>query len=132
MLNIKKTLTKILPIINALKTDYIIEEGTDANGWYVRKWNSGFMEASITVTNGSWGNSQSLSGIIRQELTGIPTFPPFVSYLTLHASGTGSGSWIVAALSSQNVPQVFCQRVSGTSIPIKVVIELTGKWKLGG
>lgn len=118
--------SKEVPTIIA---DYIVEEGTDANGWYVRKWNSGYMEASIIITSGSWGNSQSLSGIIRQELTSIPTVPPFISYLSVNASGTGSGSWVVCALSSQDVLQVFCQRVSGSSIPIKVSIKVEGTWK---
>lgn len=43
MLNVKKTLTKIL---DALKVDYIVEEGTN-NSWTYRKWNSGKYEANI-------------------------------------------------------------------------------------
>lgn len=40
MLNVKKTLTKIL---DALKVDYVVEEGAGSN-WRYRKWNSGRLE----------------------------------------------------------------------------------------
>ena len=41
MLNVKKILTKIL---DALKADYIVEQGTDGY-WKYTKWNSGKYEA---------------------------------------------------------------------------------------
>lgn len=40
MLNMKKLITKLL---NAIKTDYIVEQGT-SGGWTYRKWNSGKYE----------------------------------------------------------------------------------------
>ena len=59
MLNIKKTLTKIL---DALKADYVVEQGTNANGSY-RKWNSGIAEC--------WGSVSIASG----GFTGAWTYP---------------------------------------------------------
>ena len=118
--------SKEVPTIIA---DYIVEEGTDANGWYVRKWNSGFMEASILIATGTWGPAQTLSGVTRQELTNIPTRPPFTSIKVNNVNGTGSGAWMVGSLSSQGVPQAFLQRVSGSSAPINISIKLEGTWK---
>lgn len=46
MLNIKKTLTKIL---DALKADYVVEQGTSGD-WIYRKWYSGLCEAWGTET----------------------------------------------------------------------------------
>ena len=58
MLDVKALLTKML---NAIKVDYIIEQGTSGN-WTYRKWNSGVAEAwmgpvsagSIAMTS-AWG-----------------------------------------------------------------------------
>ena len=56
MLNVKKTLTKIL---NALKVDYIVDQGTSGI-WTYRKWNSGIAECwgykTISTTFASWGS----------------------------------------------------------------------------
>lgn len=64
MLNIKKTLTKIL---DALKADYIVEQGTSGI-WTYRKWNSGVAECwgakFITVNSwATWGANPQLNYI---------------------------------------------------------------------
>ena len=55
MLDVKKLLTKML---NAIKTDYIVEEGTSGI-WTYRKWNSGIAECWGTKSENksisSWG-----------------------------------------------------------------------------
>lgn len=57
MLNIKKTLTKIL---DALKVDYVVEQGTSGS-WAYRKWNSGlaelWWEQGFTVSANTVDNS---------------------------------------------------------------------------
>lgn len=53
MLDLKALLSKIL---DALKVDYIIEEGASGNGYY-RKWNSGILEQwGQVTTSASSGN----------------------------------------------------------------------------
>lgn len=58
MLNDKKLFTKLL---NALKADYIVEQGTDGN-WIYRKWNSGIAECWCKHTGtGGTNNFTSLT-----------------------------------------------------------------------
>lgn len=53
MLDLKALLSKIL---DALKVDYIVEEGARGNGYY-RKWNSGILEQwGQVTTSASSGN----------------------------------------------------------------------------
>lgn len=56
MVDMKTLLSKIL---DAIKVDYIIEEGT-SSGWFYRKWNSGYVEmsytASVSGTFTTWSN----------------------------------------------------------------------------
>lgn len=49
MLDVKALLTKVL---EALKVDYIVEQGTDG-GWTYRKWNSGIAECWYRGNYGS-------------------------------------------------------------------------------
>lgn len=49
MISVKKTLYKVAEAINALKTDYVTEEGS-SGAWRYRKWSSGKVEAWAALT----------------------------------------------------------------------------------
>ena len=128
MLNVKKTLTKILPIINALKTDYIVEQGT-SSGWTYRKWNSGIIECFVLINSATWGNASTIGGVTRQTLTNMPTLPTMLTKLDISASGANSGCWVVYSIGADDSVIVQCQRISGSAVPSKVSIRVVGTWK---
>lgn len=74
MLNMKKLTTKLL---NAVKTDYIVEQGTSGI-WAYRKWNSGIAECWAKMTS----NDSLAAGTHKAFSTPLPTFlinsTPFV------------------------------------------------------
>jgi len=73
MLDVKALLAKIL---DALKTDYIVEEGTSGI-WTYRKWNSGIAECwgykTISTTFASWGSWYYISVTGENYPTGLFT-----------------------------------------------------------
>lgn len=97
MLNIKKTLSKILTNLVALNTDYIIEEGTSGN-WRYRKWKSGKIEAwgyqyyssiSINIASSAYGGYRS--DVISMTIpSGIFTVAPDYVFLQKKTSQSGS------------------------------------------
>lgn len=38
-------------VLDKLGVDYVVATGTDSNGWWYRKWNSGYAECSIADKN---------------------------------------------------------------------------------
>lgn len=132
MLNIKKTLTKILPIINALKTDYIVEEGTETI-WTYRKWNSGIVEC--------WGTTSSVTRAVTtkygngwygpSETIGFPTglFDSIVSVQVEPIDAGGVGIWFnVKSMSTTAVTGYPYAIISNTS-PFRYSVFARGKWK---
>jgi len=113
--------------------DYVVDEGTDANGWKYRKWHSGRMEAHVylnSLTTSDYGTATTVSGVSRRQLNSIPTVP--TAFLTLDycaASGNNSGAWIVGGLNASDQPIVYQQAVSGTNVVARVCIELKGTWR---
>ena len=104
MLNMKKLLTKIL---NSIKVDYIVEEGSKGTYGYYRKWNSGKAEYwyhyNVTgVTTAVWVapiyylDSTSFgniwSGIFNRapfSVTASSNFSQFISIVPYSYSETG-------------------------------------------
>lgn len=125
MLNIKKTLTKIL---DALKADYVVEQGT-SNGWTYRKWNSGIIECFVLINSATWGSASTIGGVTRQTLTNIPTLPTMLTKLDVSASGANSGCWVVYCIGADDSVSLQCQRISGSATPSKVSIRVVGTWK---
>lgn len=114
-------------VINAV--DYVVEEGTDANGWYVRKWNSGFMEATLKTNNPTIGSASSMSGVSRMAIS-LPTKPNFVTFRHISASGHNGGAWVSATINSSGNPEVYLLRVSGTVNTLgNLSVYLNGTWK---
>lgn len=89
MLNVKKTLTKIL---DALKADYIVEQGTSGI-WTYRKWNSGIAEcwgkeAKVTPVTTAWGNGYVSSQLSTSFPSGLFVNAPITN---MYVSGGYSG-----------------------------------------
>lgn len=93
MLNIKKTLTKIL---DALKTDYVVEQGK-SGGWNWTKWNSGKFECWYHGNPGAYtcGTSRGNGWYSGANLTF--TYPySFVRMPALNASASlGTDAYVV-------------------------------------
>ena len=113
MLNIKKTLSKILTNLVALNTDYIVEEGT-SGVWRYRKWKSGKIEAwgyqtyssiAINLTSAAFGGYRS--DVINMAIpSGIFTIAP--DYVFLQKKSSQSGSiYFGSASSSTNIQFIF-------------------------
>ena len=115
------------------QTDYVVDEGTDINGWKYRKWHSGRMEAHVylnSLTTSDYGTATTVSGVSRRQLNSIPTVPSAFSSLDYcAASGNNSGAWIVGGLNASDQPIVYQQAVSGTNVVARVCIELKGTWQ---
>lgn len=134
-MSIKALLTRIL---EALKTDYVVEEGT--NGiWTYRKWNSGIAECwgwhSTTVTASewsAWGNLYETGGSSRTETfpNGLFNAVPIIMVSPPQASNgafvetTGPGS-------ATNTPNIYIVRPSKVSstVTFNVPIFARGTWK---
>lgn len=129
MLNAKKTLTKIL---DALKADYIVEQGTDG-GWKYRKWYSGTAEcwriAELGVTSwSSWG-----SWFYTAQNTNI-VFPTglFLDAPVAEVTRTGGIDSIpvITSVNATQINTVYAVRpnASGTG-SIWIAVHAIGKWK---
>lgn len=125
MLDVKALLTKIL---EALKTDYIIEEGTN-----YRKWNSGKAEcwgeatATVNVTsqsNGTYYTSRTMAFPI--SFASRPTVFPSVS------QDSGVFFAAIGNISTLSTTQVQVRVLSNTSQSNKSITfayYAIGKWK---
>jgi hypothetical protein len=118
----------LIPAINELAKDYIVDEGTDSNGWYVRKWSSGYIEASILISNPTWQNDSTVNGVTRNQLD-IPTIPSMVSKLGINATGVNSGSWMATGIDANLNFVAFTYRISGNARPTTVALNIWGMWK---
>ena len=133
MLNIKKTLTKVL---DALKCDYIVEQGTDGI-WTYRKWNSGIAECwgeySYSVTTSSvWASPIYITTSCPRQ-----NYPfTFVSAPMEWASGmTGANAcWLYSESTGFNTTTKTAEyrpiKVNTFgSTTVKVRYFVSGKWK---
>lgn len=126
MLNIKKTLTKVL---DALKYDYIVEQGTSGI-WTYRKWNSGIAEC--------WGAYQfasasfSATGQVYYRLIGAISFPSglFVAlpYTECSVQMGNPGGCSITNLSTSSVTIGVLSSVS-TQRDGRIYIRANGTWK---
>lgn len=129
MLDVKVLLTMIL---DALKTDYIVEQGT--NGiWTYRKWNSGVVECwglkTQTITSTSGGGPFS-GYCFAFSSTSFPTSlfneKPVVSVTGKVGSNYNCVSYV--SVSSSSISIELQANVSG-SRSCEAHIHAIGKWK---
>ena len=118
-------------IINALKVDYIVEQGT--NGiWTYRKWNSGIAECWGAL-NGSANFTRSWAGMSICDSMNV-SFPadlfiatPFVTF-----SNSGGGSAVVfngGSATQYQVPIQLGRGSNGSAVTFNVPIVAKGRWK---
>lgn len=128
MLDVKKLLTKIL---NTIKTDYIVEEGTSGS-WTYRKWNSGIAEcwgvANLSTTiSSTWGSAYLSPAQTTQYPSGLFIAVPCVQL-------TNASYYIAIPLGSTHTKdaisyQLFRGASVSSSQTYSVQIYAKGKWK---
>lgn len=130
MLDIKALLTKML---NAIKVDYIIEQGTN-NSWTYRKWNSGIYEAWRTSTNSF--NMSTKYGTDQYYTTDYYTIPSNVlsiNHIDLKRIGGGNGlvetSIYDVNITNQRVSFYIWNDGASYSGSFTMGMRLIGKWK---
>lgn len=132
MLNVKKTLTKIM---DALKVDYVVEQGT-SDIWTYRKWNSGIAECwgykTISTTFASWGSWYYISVTGDNYPTGLFTIVTSVQgQLTVSNADTISSivqRSVNLAVTAPNITGVRPTAPSGTYTGYGYWYAI-GKWK---
>lgn len=112
--------------INAV--DYVVEQGT-TDGWTWRKWNSGYMEATLRMSDPTIGSATTLNGVQRMPIN-YPTPPTFNTITDVTASGHNSGAWVSAGFDGGGSVVVFLMRISGnTNALSNFSMSLKGTWK---
>ena len=130
MLNVKKTLTKIM---DALKVDYIVEQGTSGI-WTYRKWNSGISECWGVYT----ASSKTYSAHSGQSFN--PTLPSglfnttstMVVIATGRIDGVGASGIGFTAINNTTQLQIWLVNFTASSQSNKtgaIYIHVKGKWK---
>ena len=122
-MSIKELLTRI---INALKVDYIVEEGTSSI-WTYRKWNSGIAECWGTYSKSINANTTDLANYINYPFTFTST--PCIA-IGLMAGGADLYKAHIE-LSSTNATQVrlVMMNAYSSAVTMKVNIYAIGRWK---
>lgn len=124
MLDVKVLLTKIL---DALKTDYIVDQGTSGN-WTYRKWNSGIAEcwAYMTGTTDSGGRfhyTPSCPSFFTNSQIIVNANGWSTGYVTTHAGYTRanyiSNNWVIDGYLENCAANNSCG----------VYVSIKGKWK---
>lgn len=128
MLDLKALLSKIL---DALKVDYIVEQGTSGD-WIYRKWNSGIAECWAGYSIGSFAPTSSFGGTYYRILdkafpTGLFNAPPkFAEVDTYWDTGN---SWGSARALSKDTIQYSVFKNSNSSYSAQMRIYAIGTWK---
>ena len=124
-MSLKELLTRI---IDALKVDYPVEEGTSGI-WTYRKWASGLSEC--------WGKAENMT--ITSGAVTLPTFPTdlFLENTPEHASitpwyGASSSRTVRVYYVTATLGQLVYLRTYSTGVPTGTwacFAELKGRWK---
>lgn len=124
-LNVKKTFDEIL---DALKVDYIVEQGASGNGYY-RKWNSGTLEQWGQVT------TSASSGTVSSNIQ-FPTSFVDTSYITMltPSRNFGASMSVAESNSSGNTQRTASTTYitwwkSGNAHATEIWYFVIGKWK---
>lgn len=131
MLNIKKTLTKVLEKITAHDVDYIVAQGTDGN-WTYRKWNSGIAECWAHTTSGTFAPTSTSTGGISVRTLSL-SFPTGLFNVAPSAHcdtkwGTGS-SWASARTVSAATLEFIVCKLNNSSETADFYHYAIGTWK---
>ena len=121
MLNVKALLSKIL---NAIKCDYIVEQGSNAYGSY-RKWNSGIAEC--------WGEGQIGSNSALTANYPITFSTTSEMIIVASCRYKSSGTYVSPTISTQPYTDKcnLYARVSTSTVESGYYVDwyVKGKWK---
>lgn len=125
----------MIRVINALKVDYIVEEGTSGI-WTYRKWNSGIAEC--------WGKSEQLSRTFNNPLGRgyygakyTATYPSslFVDAPVVDASIYDGGAvigWIAVSTNNPTTLEAYFGSLINVTRNVQAHFNVKGRWKIGG
>lgn len=125
--------------LDALGVDYVVEESSNSNGWWYRKWNSGRAECGIDSKNfGSVAHTTSWYNMWRSNQLSWGSYPfafksrPMVNVSFLYSSDGGHESYVTyAGTTSTTVAPKFrlIDPNSGTASDATFGIYVCGSWK---
>nr|DAK64821.1 MAG TPA: hypothetical protein [Caudoviricetes sp.] len=119
---------------NALKVDYIVEEGT-AGIWTYRKWNSGIAECWGTYNFGPLSITSPWGGLRVTDVNSILIQHPFTFKEVLFSEARATGNNIVIFGSIHvwsATTTTYCTLVSFdamTNITGTIAVHVKGRWK---
>lgn len=124
-MSIKEILTRIL---NALKVDYMVEQGTSGS-WTYRKWNSGHVEcygvysdtSSTAYTSAGVGYYRTFNVNLPSVFTSIDN--PQVTARTGNVGGTTLLNVSATAIS------VLIFSTTSTGRPVDIYFDIKGRWR---
>ena len=118
--------------INNIAIDYPVEQGVK-NGWYYRKWNSGFAECwySASVSGIDVGEF-NMNGFYYSGSKGV-NFPfTFTEVNYINASGGSTGNMNIVrpfGNTTTNMTYVVMGAADVSSATVRINLEAKGKWK---
>lgn len=123
MLDLKALLAKIL---DALKSDYVVEQGTDGI-WTYRKWNSGSYEAVyVGLVNMKTGSAMG-GGYFHQTTSALS--PPSFSQTVKSLHGSANGALLFSYVGyANNYSTYWWNASSGAVNNVPVRLEMHGTW----
>lgn len=130
MLDVKKLLTKIL---NALKVAYVVEKGTETNGWYYHKYSDGTYDAwqqpQVTVAV-----STTMGNLYRsaEQTIKLPSFGKANTYFTITGLVNGQDFVVGNSLvitSPQSYGYYLVRGASRSSGARRVMFYAHGEWE---
>lgn len=130
MLDLKALLSKIL---DALKVDYVVEEGTSGR-WTYRKWNSGIGECWCDDTWTTTWSFYTTGLYISGTLTKVTPFTFYNADSTAHVSvnvksaGSNWGWSAITRFSTNNLVAFGVVR-NGNTGNVSASIYCVGRWK---
>lgn len=136
MLDLKALLSKIL---DALKVDYIIEEGTSGI-WTYRKWASGIAECWCITTPTSipastwatWGSvyEAKITDVINYPTNLFTSFPTLIASATPRSTAGVMGIETSATGNASHTPYFYALRPNKptTTMTISASIHAIGTW----
>ena len=127
MLDLKALLSKIL---DALKVDYVVEEGTSGN-WTYCKWNSGKVDCWGYVSSSSLSWHAYPTSLYYNSPALTATFPFAIYSSRISATVTycgGNIGWALATHASDTASNISIVR-NGNSGLVVVDIIVHGRWK---
>lgn len=128
-LDLKEWISKVTAVVSAVTTAYVVEQGTDANGWTYRKWSDGTLDAERARDIGQYTINTVEGSPIRVGSAVTSTLPSMAisGDLDVYLMGNsvnspcwiekyGSNQWRIAKVTTSNVTLqnlTVCERTVG-------------------